>query len=360
MKPYKLIGCSAVALLAVFSATPSQSSGFVASVVKAPIAPDGDVAGARTDIVIYFAVDLDPSRPGEQLRKGDKLIVTLPKAFKLTDGAGFPVRDLLSAKDCVPGMIKCSTGVLLHGWPQHPVLPSFPPGKETQYTFSHDPAANTITYTIAKDLQGLNFKGPGIKQAHLLLLGFRNPDKPGGYTIKVSYMDAKGNEMDSGEAELTIRPNIAPSINITSVFVPNDKKGGKPPNPNTIYQRTTVGSAAPMPWDFLVWDTDGKPFVGLTLAQENDAGGKILQNGATVGRFTIKAPKKATGQKVSGGPSVALPTTPVIGKTFGKPIPVGRLTARFTAGSKPGRYSTTFTLDGGTSATMVVDVGLGN
>jgi len=342
--------------LAAVLASSALAAGFVDSIVKAPIAPDGDVAGAPTDIVIYFTDDLDPARPGKQMRKGEKLVITLPNEVRLVDAENFPVRDLLSAKDCVPGMIKCSTGVLLHGWPQNPILPSFPPGKEAQYTFTHDPVANTITYEIEKDLNGLKFEGPGVKQAHLLLLGFRNPEKPGTYPIKVAYLDANGQEIDSGVGDFLVRPDPAPSINVTSVFVPNDKNGGKPPNPSTIYQQTTVGQAAPMPWDFLVWDTDGKPFVGLELAQKNDKGGEILQGGKKVGSFTIKAPKQASGQKVTGGPSVALPATPVIGKTFGAPIPVGRLTAQFTAGNQPGRYTTTLELDGGTKVVMVVDV----
>jgi hypothetical protein len=36
------------------------------------------------------------------------------------------------------------------------------------------------------------------------------------------------------------------------------------------------------------------------------------------------------------------------------------LTASFVAGSEPGRYFTTFELDGGNSATMVVDVVAGD
>jgi hypothetical protein len=356
MSVQRIVAFIARLSFAAVLASPALAAGFVDSVVKAPIAPDGDVAGAPTDIVIYFTDDLDPAHPGLQMRKGEKLVITLPKEVRLIDAENFPVRDLLSAKDCVPGIIKCSTGVLLHGWPQNPILPSFPPGKEVQYTFTHDPAANTITYEVAKDLDGLKFEGPGVKQAHLLLLGFHNPDKPGTYPIQVAYLDANGQEIDSGAGDFLVRPDPAPSINVTSVFVPNDKNGGKPPNPSTIYQQTTVGQAAPMPWDFLVWDTDGKPFVGLELAQKDDKGGAILQGGNKVGSFTIKAPTKASGQKVTGGPSVALPATPVIGKTFGAPIPVGRLTAQFTAGNQPGRYTTALELDGGTRVVMVVDV----
>jgi len=59
---------------------------------------------------------------------------------------------------------------------------------------------------------------------------------------------------------------------------------------------------------------------------------------------------------VTGGPSVRLPGTPVIGHSFAEPIAAGRLTASFTAGSEPGRYFTTFELHEGNSVTLVVDV----
>ena len=88
----------------------------------------------------------------------------------------------------------------------------------------------------------------------------------------------------------------------------------------------------------------------------NDSGGRLVHGGKEVGRFAFSGPPGAMGQKVTGGPSIAIPATPVIGKTFGEPIPTGRLTTQFTAGSVPGRYYTTFSLKGGNSVTMVVDV----
>jgi len=145
-------------------------------------------------------------------------------------------------------------------------------------------------------------------------------------------------------------------MNITSVFVPNDVNGGKPPNPNTIYQTTTPNAAAPMPWDFLIWDTDGAPYEGVEIVQTDANGGQLMHEGKAVGRFTITAPESATGQKVSGGPSVQIPSTPIIGTSFGVPIPAGRLTAMFTAGSQPGRYITTFDMHDGNNVSMVVDV----
>jgi len=362
MKPQELAALSCVAVLALSvpaTGVTQTSSGIVASIVKAPISPDGDVAGAVTDFVINLAVDMDPAVPGMVLHTGESIRIAMPDGFRLADEAGYPIRNVFGAKDCKPGLFRCSTGVLLQGWPQHPILPSFPPGKAPQYSLSYEAVSNAILYTADKDIDGVPLPGPGIKQAHLITLGFRNPEQPGSYPIRVGILDASGKERASGIGHLRIRLDPAPSINITSVFVPGDEKGGKPPNPNTIYQKTKTGEAAPMPWDFLVWDTEGRPFEGIAIKQEDGNGGTLVRGGEVVGRFSMSAPGGASGHKVSGGPSVALPGTPVIGNSFGKPIPAGRLTATFTAGSAAGRYYTTFELDGGNSVTMIVDAAAG-
>ncbi len=341
---------------ALAASTVHAQTGLVTSIAKAPVSPDGDVAGAVTDFVINLAVDQDPAKPGLKLAAGENIRVTLPGAFVFADPKGRPINDLFGAKDCVPTMLKCSTGGLLQGWPQHPILPSFPPGKEPQYTFSYDKEANSVIFTAVKDIDGVPLPGPGLKAMHMLLLGFTNPEQPGGYPIRVSIHSVDGAERAAGVGKFMIRPAIAPSINITSVFVPGDKNGGNPPNPNTIYQKTTTGAIAPMPWDFLVWDGNGNAYEGLEIVSESETGGFILHNNTKVGTVTISTPVGATGQSVSGGPSVTIPGTPLIGNSFGAPIPAGRLTAIFTAGSKPGRYFTTFAFDGGNTATMVVDV----
>ena len=62
-----------------------SSSGIVGSIVKAPISPDGNVAGAATGFVINLAVDMDPSVPGRVLRAGESIRVQLPDGFTLTD-----------------------------------------------------------------------------------------------------------------------------------------------------------------------------------------------------------------------------------------------------------------------------------
>jgi hypothetical protein len=336
-----------------------SSSGLVNSIVKAPVSPDGDVAGAVTDFVINLALDMDPSAPGKVLGTGENIRIKLPGGFRFADHRDYPMQDFLSAADCKPGLIKCSTGVLLQGWPQHPILPSFPPGKSPQYSLAFEPSSNALIYKADKDIAKVPFPGPDIKQIHLILLGFRNPEQPGNYPMWVGIFDASGKEREASVGNLVVRPDPAPSINVTSVFVPDDEKGGKPPNPNTIYQKTKAGKAAPMPWDFLMWDTDGKAYEGIEIVQQDGDGGALAHNGKVVGHFSMSSPEGAKGQRVSGGPSVRLPGTPIIGKSFGKPIPVGRLTALFTAGSEPGRYFTTFELHGGNSVTMVVDVTAG-
>ena len=95
------------------------ADGIVSSVVKAPITPDGDVAGAPTDLVINLDTSLDPAFLGRALPAGCSVRVTLPAEFENT---GLPVQDVFTA-GCSPGNFQCITGVFLQGWPQHPILP---------------------------------------------------------------------------------------------------------------------------------------------------------------------------------------------------------------------------------------------
>lgn len=337
----------ALGLLTATAAAGADSS-LVAEIGKAPIVPDGDVAGAATDVVIELAVDPDPAVPGLTLAKGESIRVTLPDAFVFADSEGCPVEDFLGAPHCAPDKLACSTLILLQGWPQEPILPSFPPGEKQQYSIDYDPKDNAFTLTAAVALDDVPMEGPGLKQIHLALLGFRNPDEPGDYPIGVSIRDAEGNARAAGTGVLTIRPTVAPSLNLASVF---DDNGGAPPNPNTIYQTANTNAPTPLPWDFLVWDGAGEAYDGLEVRQLSPTHGALVHKGETVGAFTIDAPPGAMGQHVTGGPSIALPREPV----FDAAIPTGRLTLHFTAGSKSGRYVTTFALAGGDSVRMTVD-----
>lgn len=344
----------------VLAAKEAFQKGIVHSIVNAPVAVDGTVAGAATDFVINFDLDMDPSIPGKTLAKGSSIRIKLPEAFVFADSENYPLQNVFGAKDCVPGNFKCSTAVLSHGWPQNPILPSFPPGKNAQYTLSFESDTNTLIFTANVMIKDVPLPGPGIKQMHLILLGFKNPTIPGRYPIHVSIMDETGAVLESGMDHLLIRPTPAPSINVTSVFVPGDVKGGNPPNPNTIYQTTVPNRVAPMPWDFLMWDANGTPYTDIEIIQTESNRGELRHKEKVVGWFFISAPEGAMGQKVTRLASVAIPGTPVIGKSFGTPIPAGRLTAQFTAGSKAGRYVTHFEMNQGNQIHMIVDVASNN
>jgi len=294
----------------------------VGSVAKAPIVPDGDVAGAVTDFVITLNRSLDPAVPGRSLTAGSQIRITLPDAF-IDNGfdTGAP-----GAVNCVPG--PCNLGVVLQGWPQHPIAPP-----AAKYSLERD-GTHTFVYTALEDLSPAGPLNPGVKQMHLILLGFQNP-AAGDYEIIVETQTGQGGAWETGVGTLTIRPAIAPSINVTSVF----NEG----TPNTIYQTTVVGQATPLAYDFLLWDAAGDPMTGVSLD-----GGVLMRDGVRVGEVTITAPDGATGQ----GAAVAAPSVEITAPVLG--VPTARLTAVFTAGSVAGDYTVTFSLDAGTSQTMYV------
>ena len=316
---------------AVAAAEGEESSGIASSVVKAPIVPDGDVAGAPADFVINLDSDMHPAVPGRTLLAGNTIRITLPEAF---ESAGLPA-DVATA--CAAFAGECNTAVLLQGWPQRP----FPPTGEF-HTLEMD-GTHTLVFTAVQDLgPGAT---PGIKQSHIMGLGFKNP-AAGDYAIEIEAETGPDGAVETGTAVVTIHPDIRPSINVTSIFAKADEDD---PNGNTIYQQAAPGRAAPFAWDFLLWDGDGSGIVGAELSQTDDATGVIVVEGEPIGSFTIEAPAGATGQSVSGGPSMDF-AAPVSG------APTGRLTAQFVAGDTPGTYVTTFELDGGNSQQMYVEV----
>lgn len=334
----------AVIAASYFSITAAHAD-LLHSVVKAPIVPDGDVAGARMDYVFNFA-DIDPAVPGFSLAPGDQLRIYLPDDFVLADTATYPIANVGEIPTCVPGNLQCTTGVLLQGWPQNPLPVS---------AYDFDIVDNVVIYTVTGAI-GPNPFGPGMKQAHVIGNGLFNPAQPGHYPVRVELQ--RGADVEVGTGSIQVRPNPRASINVTSVFdvPPDDPNGGAPPNPNFIYQQTGPGHAAPLTWNFLLWDTHGQPYTDIEIAQVNRNGGLLVRGGSVVGTFRITSPKGARGQHlVSLGPSF-VSGTPVIGMTFDPPLRTGRLRAMFVAGSEFGRYEIELRLNNGTSATMVVDV----
>ena len=322
-------------------ATAAPYGGIVSSVVKAPIVPDGDTAGAPTDIVITLDRSLDPGVEGRTLLQGNKIKITLPDAFINT---GLPGGTIFTP-GCVPPNLGCSTGILLQGWPQHPIFPMFPPGSSapTLYTVSLE-GTHTLVYTALQDVTpGSILPGPGIKQMHLLVVGFVNPD-PGFYDIQVEAQTGPGGQSEFGTGRLHIVPHARPSINITSVF-------GGAGNPNSIYQQAGTNAMVSLPYEFLLWDRGGAAFTGVDIEMVNDKHALMKLGNAVVGHVTIDSPEHASGQEVAAAaPSFAI-NSPVSG------IPTARLTATFITGDVPGLYTVTFSLNGGNSATMYVDAG---
>jgi len=319
-----------VALAVPVGAHPSEGSGIVASVVKAPIDPAGDVAGERTDFVINLDTSLDPTVDGRTLLAGKTIKVTLPDDFVYLGGP------ITNPGACPPAAGTCGTGVLLQGWPQNPIPPS-----PANYTLSLE-GTQTIVYTATRDLVpgDASLNGPGIKQMHLILTNFVNP-KPGRYEFLVEAETGVGGALETGVGVVRVLPKPRASINVTSV------KNPPPPFPNTIYQTTTVGSDAPLDWSFLVWDRQGAPALGVEINQVNSRSAQLIQGGKVVGHVSIQAPKGATGQEVSGGPSVAF-VAPV------KSEDTGLLTVEFKAGDTAGLYTTTLRMNNGNSVTMYV------
>ena len=327
-----IVGLFALALPAGAD-PPAGKGGIVSSVVKAPIDPDGDVAGEATDFVINLDTSLDPAVPGRALLAGKTIKVTLPDDFVYLSG---PVA-LPGA--CNPsGGPSCGTGVLLQGWPQNPIPPA--PGN---YTLMLE-GTHTIVYTATRDLVpgDATLNGPGIKQLHLILNNFVNP-KPGRYEFHVAAETGVGGALETGVGFVHVLPKPRASINVTSVFA------GAPPFANTIYQTATTGSAPAFDWDFLVWDRRGEPAVGVTVHQVNSHKAQLKQGTRVVGQISIEGPTGAKGQEISGGPSILI-NAPVKG------LPSGRLTVQFTAGDTAGLYTTTLRMNNGTAVTMYVTV----
>ena len=270
---------------------------------------------------------------GRTLLIGKTIKVTLPNDFV---NLGGPITNPGPPPGCPPPAGICGTGVLLQGWPQNPIPPS-----PANYTLSLE-GTHTIVYTAARDLVpgDLTLNGPGIKQMHLILTNFVNPN-PGRYEFVVEAETGPGGALETGVGVVHIRPNPRASINVTSVFA------GPPPFANTIYQTTTVGSDAPLDWSFLVWDRLGDPAIGVEVNQVNSHSAQLTQGGEVVGHISIHAPKGATGQEITGGPSVAF-VAPVKGED------TGLLTVEFKAGDTAGLYTTTLRMNNGTSVTMYV------
>ena len=341
------IAFSVVFVLAAFGSanaradTDDSDGNIVASVTKAPVSPDGTVSGRPSELVINLDTSLDPNVPGRTLLVGRTIKVTLPDAFT-SDGRPihlFPC-DILNS---------CNSLALLQGWPQNPI-PS------PTYALSYE-GANTIVITAVANIGPISTQNPGLKQIHLIIRGFTNPS-PGDYPVRVRAETGPGGMLETGVGLVHILSHARPNLNVVSATPDNP-----PPRVNKIYQETSPGMLTPRPIDFLVWDGNSEPFIGVEVAVRNshvdssEAEGNpdegeflLVQGDKVVGHVSIDAPDDATGQAVfTQTPSSAF-KAPVTG------IPSALLRIFFRAGSATGHYVVTFTLNGGNSAQMFVRV----
>ena len=329
-----VVGCTTLA--------PTEPN-LVASIEKAPITPDGNVAGRATDLVIHFDVTPDPAVPGRALKAGRSLRVTLPDGFENTGGR--PLLEYASDPRCGPQKLDCNTAALLQGWPQNPVA-------FRKVALSFD-GPRTLVLTAREDIGPASEHAPGIKGVHLLLSGFRNP-APGLYPVRVEAETGPGGALERGVGEVEIVAAPRRSINITSVFDQplSLPKTTPPTRASTLHQVAAPGSAVPIPWNFLVWDTAGEAMVGATLVPDDARSDRYIlrRNGIDVGVATIDAPRAARGQRLIVEQPAAAIKAPI---SF---VPTARLRVQFITGDLPGDYVVTFALDGGNAVQMRVRV----
>ena len=312
------------------------SSGIVASIIKAPVSADGLVSGRPTEFVVNFNVSMDPKVPGRSLLTGKKIKITLPKAF-ISDGR--PIAQF------VPGTLGViNSAAVLQGWPQNPIVPF------SKFNLSYDAGdANTIIIMANSNTGPVNQQNPGIKQVHLIIRGFTNPE-PGIYPIKVVAETGPGGSVETGMAEVKVLEENQPNINYVSVF------DNPPPRKNKIYQETAPGALTPLPMDFLIWDEDGNPFNGIEIKplkkyHKHMEGVSLLVKGDdVVGFVSIQSPSGATGQLVYTQEASKPVTAPVTG------FPSSLFRAFFKAGSATGDYTLTFSLKGGNDIKTFVSV----
>jgi hypothetical protein len=298
------------------------------TVGKAVVSPDGTAAGEITDVVFTF-VDPDPAIAGISLKKDATITIVFPDDFVNT-GAG------------------AVQPAILQGWPQSPPAP--PP----LFPWVASVNDTTVTITLTDDYL-VGAAGPGPKQVHLVLNGFRNPG-PGLYDVELAIQpDPEVAELLEGTAKLRIIPKPRRSIDIVSVF-----SGGGPPPPfnNPLYQTVAAGDDS-LDVGLYLWDKrssvadgDVNPLVGVAVEMTNATHGHLLQAGRTVGHVSITAPAGADDHALStDGPSI-------LGTSAVTSLPVGILITRLTTDPDVvGDYVVTFRLNGGNSTSYTVSAG---
>lgn len=319
------------------------------SVVRARITADGNVAGRRTDFLINLGVPFDNS-PGWTLPEGHRFEVILPPEFandleftNFKTGETGPVTTdtVFTSNSCTIGNFFCNTGVFVQGWPQRPIVNVLPPSNlgspdDFEYTtevymLSNGDNENHFVFDAKQDVgPGSAPPGPGIKQIHMILPGFSNPDVSVNTDFPITVRETRlgeGGEVEVlrvGSAPFTIVPEIQPSINLTSIYDPT--------RTNTVFQQISPGEQ-PAQYEFFVWDGEGGAYEGVTIS------GTDVLNGQQdkIGRVNVTGPEGASGLSLASlAPSAALEGGDIF---FHQPT--ARLSAQVSIDDLPGDYVTT-------------------
>ena len=318
-------------------ATARGAGDIVVATPKAPVVADGDVTGKPTDFNLVLDRSLDPHVAGRSLLQGKTIKVTLPDAFIRT---AVPVQ--------AP-----ESGALVKGWPQ---------GGLGGYTVSLA-GTHTVVFTATEDIVPSGADNPGIKVLHVRGRAFTNP-APGDYALAVIAETGPGGAVETGTGTLTIRPQVVPSINPSNALFP------QPSNNN--WQRVPVSTVTPLPLDFLLFGADGQAlnnvgivaadrarfprYTGGLLVQDTDGDGLLdAAKDTVVGGIIGAAPEGATGQSATS--PIGATGRPVlsgqIARADGTMAP-GILRVIFRSGDRPGEYTPTFELSGGTATRLTI------
>lgn len=320
--------CLLTSILCLPLSANSASTDLDIVVKTAPIVPNGLLASSPLDVTLSF-VDLNPSVPGIAMKTGGTITVNLPKEVVNT---GYKVAKPGSADGCKPPVFtECSSGGMLDGWPQSPLLPFG--------DFTYDEVNHSLTITATADSPAYSLESPGAKLVHLFAFGFKNPDQPGDYPVSLEIKpDPDSDDVFVGSSTLAITDEKIPNIAIDTTQSVHIKG---PRFENTMFQSLTPGSTS-RNMSSNLWDANHAPIVGARIAMTSSTNGELLsQEGDVIGVLNIDAPDEATGFYLMSADSFET-------KTGLAGFPTGRIvTSLKTAPAVAGTYVVTLSLEGG-------------
>jgi hypothetical protein len=298
----KTVGLTCSFLFIIFGTLPAMAALPKATIDYQPMSSDGLAAGLPFESWVVFDLSSNPTVQGLALPAGATFRFTFPTDFS-------------------PQSDQPPKAVLLHNWPQKPIM--------TPFSVKLDPNdPRTIALKLDAPISAEPPERPGLKSIHLQW-GPLNPKASGDYSIKVELSDA-GEFSGAVEAVAHITPKPVPNI-----AAYNQLHQGQ----NENWQHVKLGQTAPMPIDLLVTLPDANRCF-MTLRPKEGGDLDILSDGKPIGTITRK------------GVPVSLKPEP-FGPGFAR---LGIVRYHVTAETIPGNAEIVATLLNGTSYTITVVV----